>query len=746
MRFLKVHLPGAKEKAAALNFSALGGQWECKTPVAAVRWLMDRVVMVVDAKEHVRIVDVTALQVVDILDLSHVQLVFNTRFGKLHNLGSEATRDYSSGLAAFDGFVYALGMRGVNLVRVMTWKDRIMHLVKDGAYREAIQLGLSFFSGRALASHKLPQEPAERRRVTRDYLVDVIEAYADLSLVAKESSGSAEPAVARPYFEKVVPLCVESCLVLQCTDVLFGPIFDKFAMHPQARGAFLECLRPLVMADRLRSLNPVVMKAFIEHYKQLERPDIVEECVLHMDVANMDINQMVIMCWTYSLFDALIYVYNQGMNDYLTPLVEMFQLLQDSIRSRGTQASKGDLAPHMNSKEQELGYKLLLYISFCLSGRAYPRGDIPPARARRVKGGVYKHILQRKSQHDETEYPFVRALLHFDTREFLNVLSLAFDEANDVHGGGGTGSNAPDGASAPALPSHQVVVDILLHVMVKSRSTDAFSPEQVCHLFTFIARQIAKHDSLVAVDSALFEEVLDRLTSPSDTSRPEEREQALLALLEVGGTDQFETSRLLRLAERVGFYAVMEMVLESQGRFADIIPCYIKDRSRQKMVYPYIHRTLQQRRVPPSEAERVRSMTIDNLRALVKISPVDMARLVLADFNDVLSSLVSNLRQDQDLQYSFLEALVHVVVGGGSGGRQKESDTIGNSAGVIAYTSCPWPQDTNAEESGFYLPDTVQETYLDLMCSVRLTASSGHHLYFFSSARPNVALYSSIHS
>ena len=26
---------------------------------------------------------------------------------------------------------------------------------------------------------------------------------------------------------------------------------------------------------------------------------------------------------------------------------------------------------------QELGYKLLLYISFCLAGRAFPRGDIP---------------------------------------------------------------------------------------------------------------------------------------------------------------------------------------------------------------------------------------------------------------------------------------------------------------------------------------------------------------------------------
>lgn len=35
---------------------------------------------------------------------------------------------------------------------------------------------------------------------------------------------------------------------------------------------------------------------------------------------------MVLMCWRYGLYDAMIYVYNQGMNDYLTPLVEMFQV------------------------------------------------------------------------------------------------------------------------------------------------------------------------------------------------------------------------------------------------------------------------------------------------------------------------------------------------------------------------------------------------------------------------------------
>lgn len=38
---------------------------------------------------------------------------------------------------------------------------------------------------------------------------------------------------------------------------------------------------------------------------------------------------------------------------------------------------RGNMVQRMTKEEQALGYKLLLYISYCLAGRAYPTGDIP---------------------------------------------------------------------------------------------------------------------------------------------------------------------------------------------------------------------------------------------------------------------------------------------------------------------------------------------------------------------------------
>lgn len=112
----------------------------------------------------------------------------------------------------------------------------------------------------------------------------------------------------------------------------------------------------------------------------------------------------------------------------------------------------------------------------------------------------------------------------------------------------------------------------------------------------------------------------------------------------------------------LGFYAVMEVVLKTQGRFADIIPCYIKDKSRAPLVFPFIHSVLQNQQIPRDECKRIRSAVMENIGVLVKISAKDLARLALVDFVDVLGSMVVTMRKEEDMLYAFLEALVLVLV------------------------------------------------------------------------------------
>jgi hypothetical protein len=99
----------------------------------------------------------------------------------------------------------------------------------------------------------------------------------------------------------------------------------------------------------------------------------------------------------------------------------------------------------------QLGNKILLYISCCLTGQAYPTGELDLDTANIVVRDVAHALL---TPHDPTldgvgagwsapmhiqstiatdtstqpqlSTPYLRTLFQFDTREFLNVLSLAF--------------------------------------------------------------------------------------------------------------------------------------------------------------------------------------------------------------------------------------------------------------------------------------------------------------------------------
>lgn len=82
--------------------------------------------------------------------------------------------------------------------------------------------------------------------------------------------------------------CPFSCF----RDVLFGSIYEQFRHDIIAKGVYLQCLEPYILNDRLTSVTPEVMKDFIEHYRQKELISNVEACIVHMDIASLDIHQV----------------------------------------------------------------------------------------------------------------------------------------------------------------------------------------------------------------------------------------------------------------------------------------------------------------------------------------------------------------------------------------------------------------------------------------------------------------------
>ncbi|XP_072048156.1 LOW QUALITY PROTEIN: vacuolar protein sorting-associated protein 8 homolog [Amphiura filiformis] len=641
----------------------------------SLQWFNSRTVITVDTSEKLRLIDVRSEEELEVIDLSDIGLVYSSSHFKSLATGGNVSKALAlageracyQSIKTHKGQLLALGTKSLHVMTLRTWHERIDLLVKETKFKEALSLANSFYIGRAKAVIGLGGNLVQKQAVVSEKILDMLLTYVDVSMKYSPERGAIH--LLEEHFQSVVPVCVDHCLILGRTDILFGTIYDKFSQDSIAKGVFLECLEPYILNDKLNSVTPIVMQDFVEHYKNREMVENVEGCIVHMDIASLDIHQVVSLCWAHGLYDAIIYIHTKGMNDYVTPLEELFSLLSAAVMS----------GKQLTDQQIKLGNKILVYISCCLAGRAYPLGDIPPHLVKGVKEGVWQCLTAlhtKKPPEEEEVFPHLKALLHYDTREFLNVLSLAFEEEDfdvdeNTYGGG--------------VQSRQRMVDILLQIMVESVG---FSPAEIGCLFTFLARQMAKHESSILVNRLLFEQVLEFLADPSNETRHSEREQALLELLNAGGLQQVDNEKLLRLAEDAKFYRVCEVLYERQRKFDKILQCYLRDPARKQSSFAYIHTVMLESCYTDMEKEAVQKEALDHLQDLVSIDSRETAQLVLKVFAHSLAEIVRKLEGQPRLQFEFLQ-------------------------GVFDYTdsgSALYPKEQTQ-------PDPViHEKYIDLMC------------------------------
>ncbi|XP_043931336.1 vacuolar protein sorting-associated protein 8 homolog [Protopterus annectens] len=601
-------------------------------------WINSRTLLLLDSAEKLHVIDRQTQEDLETLDIADVQLVYNSSHFKSLATGGNVSQALAlvgekacyQSIGSYGGQIFYLGTKSVHVMMLRTWRERVEHLVKQERFTEALALAWSFHEGTAKAVIGLAGDPNKRKGVVADKMVEILFQYADRALKKCPEQGKLE--VMEQYFEDMVPVMVDYCLLLQRTDLLFGQIYNKLSENSVAKSVFLECLEPYILNERLPGITPQIMKELLTYLQENGMMEDIETCIVHMDITSLDIQQLVQMCWENHLYDAMIYVYNSGMNDYITPMEKLFHAIGPTLHS----------GKSLTDEQVVMGNKLLVYISCCLAGRAYPLGDIPEDLVTLVKNQVYDFLICLHSQESDSEeevYPYIRTLLHFDTREFLNVLALTFEDfKNDKQ----------------VVEYQQRIVDILLKVMVDNSD---FTPSQVGCLFTFLARQLAKPDNTLFVNRMLFDQVLEFLCCPDDDSRHAERQQVLLELLQAGGIVQFDENRLIHLAERAEFYQICEVLYEKKHMYAQIVHCYLRDSVRKKEVFNYVHDILSIPGYSPEEKQSVWHKTMECVEELISVDPSKAADLVATHFADEIQVIIEK-NKDQHLLFQFLKSLI----------------------------------------------------------------------------------------
>ncbi|XP_066148153.1 vacuolar protein sorting-associated protein 8 homolog isoform X1 [Euwallacea fornicatus] len=563
--------------------------------LTALHWLGTRHLALLDTSENLHLIEVRTQRELELLELSAAGLVYSSAHFKALAVGGGVSEAFAlageracyNSLSSRGTQLLVLGTKAVHLVKLRSWPERIIFLSDQGRWSEALNLA---------AEEGLNKESFTMELLNR-YLENL-----NQNTVDKDSLTAA----------------VGCCVKLNKIDILCNELLEAVSTDQNNLEWYYTLLADHICNGALRFVSPSVCQVLVA-YLEPKDAQLLENIVLSLDIECLDLHQVLKVCKRLKLYNAWIHITTKTLRDYSSPLIEFLS----------------DLTPSNN----RLGNTLLVYVSSCLAGLGYPSGNIPENDIPRVKYDVLRcletvHSVNGKS--DEGSYPYLRALLRYNTRECLNVVKLAFTEA--------------EFSGEMGLLQRQRLVQILMQIV----SPPEFSDSQVLSLACFISRLIV-NDSL-SIDESLLNSVIQSLTNLKVNSLSirdhSEKEQAWLDMLQARKLRHFDPKKLLNMSLASRCYRVAEHLYESQGEYGNILQCYLKDPVRISDVFNYILTYMEM----PERC--IKEQFLEHFKELMAINCERTTEVVIEHFPSYVESLTEVLSCDEDLQFAFLSELV----------------------------------------------------------------------------------------
>ncbi|KAH6669442.1 vacuolar assembly/sorting protein-like protein VPS8 [Halenospora varia] len=696
-----------KDKPPSLTFKPRS-RWKAEEVIVAVQWLSRSVLTVLTITQRLIILEDGSMRMTEGFDLIQKHIYHQDLFSKqLHNLveqldeedpsmhGVVADAFYMS-FKAYKGRMFLLGFNDVSIGSLSNWADRLIALMEDGDYIGAIQLATSYYTGEAdKLTIGLPEDTTLRHSMVQDKLVEIMTASLKFAFGQRQK----QPATTQPkQLRDLADACFEACLSIGDIDFLFDEAYEWYE-DGDSEGIFLEVLEPHILETRITTIPPSVVKSLVTHFVRQGWESRLEEMICHMNTMTLDIDQVTTLCKQHNLYDALIYVWNQALHDYITPLIDLLSLLVP-LAQNGDYIANGDLMEDPIFGVNAL--KMFPYMSYTFTGRIYPTGDmLEDQEALNAKAELYwfifsgrtitwpkamgKPFLTQSSKDHEPSFPYLRMILKFDAPSFLSALNEAFEDSflNDTTEravNGGSNRNMSEEHIFGLSVNRQYIVTILLEVM---NPTD-FAPEDTIYLDMFIARNLPKFPQYLLLSGSALHKVLTGLCNYPGDDLAEDAQLSTEYLLSVYHPP--DLASLVPLFETAGFFRVVKSIYKTDKQYNKLIQTYFEDPENREEVFDCIADCLRPRSgLTKRQIRDVHEVMEAHASDLVHLDAVRIAQIVDSYAPTLHHTFLESLPNDSELQYTYLHTIFE-------------------------------PKSRDAEESKHIAHGEFTERYVQLMC------------------------------
>ncbi len=378
-----------------------------------------------------------------------------------------------------------------------------------------------------------------------------------------------------PLFENLASTCFAACSAMEDMTFAYEDVYERYAQSGIEK-LYLERLERFIYEDQIRDIPPNLVQGLLERHYSAGEYQQAEDLIWMVDPASLDVNQAIRICQQQNLLDALIYVHNRCLRDFVSPLIYVARLMQqvtqhreegpqmvgDSNRGMTSQSINGDI-----DKSAYETYKLYNYIEKALCGLSYPDGrTLPDDLALQARQDMYGYLFNGKrfqsvtsSTESMTGKDALSIIFRYDPEAFLHALDLAFEDTylNDH--------------SPHQQVSRQGIVDTLLDLV----RGFAFRQGDITFLYIFISRNLPKYPQFLILPPTEIRFILDGLAKDEDQSTVEDRELAAEFLLSRHIPEDPVT--LYTLFDKAGFFRILESVYRRQARWPELVDVLVRD-------------------------------------------------------------------------------------------------------------------------------------------------------------------------
>ena len=666
-----------KDEPPSLQFKPRS-RWRSDEAIVGVQWLSRSVLAILTITQQLVILEDISMTVTDSSDLIqkhiyHVDLfsdqlnplvdqLEDEEVAAMHGVVADA---FYMSFRAYKGRLFLLGYNEISFGTLSNWADRLLALMEEGSHIAAIQLATSYYSGEAnKVAVGLPEDDSMRHELVQEKLSEMISA--SLRYTFKNDKTFQQKYSDRRQLEELASACIKACISMEDTEFLFDDVY-AFYQDGGFEGLFLERLEPYIAGDEISVISPVVTKDLVGHYTALGLNARLEEMICHLDPRTMDIDQITTLCKNNYLYDALLYVWNSALNDYITILIDLLNLAEHQYKSQS------DVDPSVAESEITSASKIFPYLSYILTSRIYPTGkEMPDDSATLAKAEIYHFCFSgstwesgpmtqgspRVSKSASTaSFPNLRRILNFDAPSFLSMLNEAFEDSF---------LNGPQDQMANEAPgqlteeqkfglsvNRQWIVSILLEVMAPPN----YESDDTVYLDMFIARNLPKFPQFILLPGHALHRVLIGLCQYPTSEMADDCQLSVEYLL--SKYQPPDLTSLIPIISKARFYRVLKSIYKQERKFAELLRTCFEDYENQDAIFDSIGDCLKPSTgLSEKQITDFRGVIIEHAYDLVAANVQRAASVIDTYMPDLHSVLLDALGDDEGAQFQYLQTIL----------------------------------------------------------------------------------------